>query len=70
MVSTSATGSRLISELFHLESRAFIAGKIAKVVERRDDGRITVRYDDGRLLMGREARTFERVVALGLNAKK
>ncbi len=61
---------KLAPESATWKAETTLQGKIAKVVERRDDGRITVRYDNGRLLMGREARTFEGVVALGLNAKK
>jgi hypothetical protein len=34
--------------------------KIGEVIELREDGRITVRFDNGRLLIGREPEAFER----------
>ena len=61
---------KLIPESPTWKAETTLQGKIGEVIEQRDDGRVTVRYDDGRLLMGREAGTFERVVALGLTAKK
>jgi hypothetical protein len=39
------------------------------VVESRDDGRVTVRFDNGQLLMGRDPKAFERVGEMGLTAK-
>ena len=36
-------------------------GALDDVVESRDDGRATVRFDNGQLLMGRDPRAFERV---------
>jgi hypothetical protein len=39
------------------------------VIEQRSDGRVTVRFDNGRLLMGRDATAFERVGDSGLKAK-
>jgi hypothetical protein len=41
--------------------------QIGEVIERRDDGRVTVRFDNGRLLMAREPKSFEWVS--GLTAK-
>ena len=35
--------------------------KIGEVIERREDGRISVRFDSGKLLMGRDAGALERV---------
>ena len=43
--------------------------KIGEVTEIRDDGRITVRFPNGRLLMGRAAEGFEKFES-GLKAKK
>jgi len=40
-----------------------------EVIERRDDGRLTIRYNNGRLLMGQEPESFERVPDIGLRAK-
>jgi hypothetical protein len=46
-----------------------LRGKIGEVIERRDDGRVSIRFDNRRLLMGRPAQQFERLVELGLKAK-
>ena len=46
-----------------------LRGKRGEVVECRDDGRISVRFENSRLLMGRPAAQFERLVELGLKAK-
>ena len=46
-----------------------LQGKIGEVAECRDDGRVSVLFDSGRLLMGCDAGQFERVVELGLKAK-
>ena len=42
--------------------------KIGEVTDIRDDGRITVRFHSGRLLMGRDAEGFEKFEP-GLEAK-
>ena len=42
--------------------------KIGEVTEIRDDGRITVRFQNGRLLRGRDAEGFEKF-ELGLKVK-
>jgi hypothetical protein len=47
-----------------------LQGEIGEVIERREDGRVTVRFSSGRLLMGRDASAFERVGENGLKAKK
>jgi hypothetical protein len=36
--------------------------QIGKVVVCREDGRVTIRFDNGRLLMGRDVESFERVL--------
>ena len=46
-----------------------LQGKIGEVIECRNDTGVSVRFDNGRLLMGRPAGQFERVVELGLRAK-
>lgn len=46
-----------------------LRGRTGVVSELRDDGRVTVRFDGGRLFMGQEAGSFERAVARGLKAK-
>lgn len=61
---------KLVPESLTWKADPTLQGKIAEVIEQRDDGRITVRYDDGRLLMGQDASMFERVGALGLKARK
>ena len=48
-------GPTLINALTTLQ------GQIGEVIERRDDGRVTVRFDNGRLLMAREPESFELV---------
>lgn len=45
-------------------------GKGGEVSERRDDGRTTIRFDNGRLLMGRDAEALERAREIDLRAKK
>jgi hypothetical protein len=52
---------RLIPETLAWKAEMTLQGKIGEVIERRDDGRITIRFDNGRLLMGRDAEPFERV---------
>ena len=44
--------------------------KIGEVIERREDGRISVRFDGGKLLMGRDAGAFEHAGEIGLRAPK
>ena len=61
---------RLIAETLAWKAEITLQGKIGEVTERRADGRITVRFDNGRLLMGRDGVAFERVGEPGLKAKK
>ena len=42
-----------------------LQGKIGEVIECRDDGRVSIRFDNGRLLMGRSADQFERTLDVG-----
>jgi hypothetical protein len=46
-----------------------LQGKIGEVTEHRDDGRVTVRFSNGRLLLSRDAKAFERVGELGAKAR-
>jgi hypothetical protein len=46
-----------------------LRGKTGEVIECRDDGRVSIRFDNRRRLMGRPAQQFERLVELGLKAK-
>jgi hypothetical protein len=66
------TGDRvkLIPGTLAWNAEMTLQGKRGKVVECRDDGRISVRFENGRLLMGRSAAQFERLVELGLKTKK
>jgi hypothetical protein len=50
-------------------AEATLQGQIAEVIELRENGRVSVRFDNGRLLMGRDPNSFERVAGLGLKAK-
>jgi len=56
---------RLIAQTLPWRAEVTLQGQIGEVIERRDDGRITIRFDNGRLLMGRDAEAFERVSIKG-----
>jgi hypothetical protein len=58
---------RLVPESLARRAEMTLQGQIGEVIERRDDGRVTVRFDNGRLLKAREPGSFERVS--GLKAK-
>jgi hypothetical protein len=60
---------RLIAETLAWSAEATLQGQIAAVIELRENGRVSVRFDNGRLLMGRDPYSFERVAGLGLKAK-
>jgi hypothetical protein len=60
---------RLIPQTLAWKAEMALQGQIGEVIERRDDGRVTIRFDGGRLLVGRDAGHFERLVELGLKAK-
>ena len=60
---------RLLAETLVWKAEKTLQGQIAEVIELRDDGRVSVRFDNGRLLLGLEAGSFERVAAPGLKAK-
>ena len=61
---------RLIPQTLAWKAEMALQGQIGEVIERRDDGRITIRFDNGRLLMGRDAEAFERVLDQGQRAKR
>ena len=44
--------------------------KIGEVIEVGDNGRISIGFDNGRMLLGRDAEAFERVGELRLKAEK
>ena len=56
---------RLIAETLAWRAEITLQGQIGEIIERREDGRITIRFDDGRLLMAREPESFELVVESG-----
>ena len=60
---------RLIAQTPAWRAEMTLQGQIGEVIERRDDGRITVRFDNGRLLVGSEAECFERVSSQGIKPK-
>jgi hypothetical protein len=53
---------KLVSGTLAWRAEMTLHGKIGEVTECRDDGRVSVLFDTGRLLMGRNAEQFERVV--------
>ena len=61
---------RLIAETLAWRAEITLQGQTGEIIERREDGRITIRFDNGRLLMAREPESFELVSSLGLKAKK
>jgi hypothetical protein len=52
---------RLIAESLTWKAEMTLQGQIGEIIERRDDGRITIRFDTGRLLIARDPDAFERV---------
>jgi hypothetical protein len=60
---------RLIAQTLAWRAEMTLRGQIGEVIERRDDGRVSIRFDNGRLLMGRDVEPFERVVEPRLKAK-
>jgi hypothetical protein len=60
---------RLIAESLAWKAEMTLQGQIGELIERRDDGRVTIRYDNGRLLIGRDPEAFERVPHQGMKAK-
>ena len=52
---------RLIAQTLAWRAEITLRGQIGEVIERRDDGRVSIRFDNGRLLMGRDVEPFERV---------
>ena len=60
---------RLIAESLAWKAEMTLQGQVGEVIERRDDGRLTIRYNNGRLLIGQEPESFERVPDMGPRAK-
>ena len=60
---------RLIAETLAWKAEKSLQGQIAEVIELRDNGRVSVRFDNGRLLLGRDVEPFERVGEPRLKAK-
>jgi hypothetical protein len=59
----------LIAESLTWKAEMTLQGQIGELIERRDDGRVTIRFDNGRLLMAGDAEAFERVPHQGMKAK-
>ena len=59
----------LIGDTIAWRAERTLQGKIGEVIERRDDGRISIRFDNGRLLLGQVPQSFERVSHPGPKAK-
>jgi hypothetical protein len=60
---------RLIAESLTWKAEMTLHGQIGELIERRDDGRVTVRFDNGRLLMAGDPEALERVPHQGMKAK-
>jgi len=60
---------RLIAQTLAWRAEMTLRGQIGEVIERRDDGRVSIRFDNGRRLMGRDVEPFERVGEPRLKAK-
>ena len=56
---------RLVPETLAWKAEMMLRGKTGEVIECRDDGRVSIRFNNSRLLMGRAAQQFERLVELG-----
>ena len=52
---------RLIADTLAWKAEMTLQGKIGEVVELRTDGRVSIRFENGRLLEGRSVEPFERV---------
>lgn len=52
---------RLIADTLAWKAEMTLQGKIGEVVELRTDGRVSIRFENGRLLEGRSVGPFERV---------
>jgi hypothetical protein len=52
---------RLKAQTLAWRAEMTLQGQIGEVVGRRDDGRVTIRFDGGKLLMGRDVNSFEGV---------
>jgi len=61
---------RLIPQTPAWKAETTLQAQIGEVIERRDDGRVTIRFANGRLLMGRDVESLERVLDQGLQPKK
>jgi hypothetical protein len=54
---------RLVPNKLAWRAEPYLQGKIGEIIERRDDGRVSIRFDSGRLLLGRQPGSFERALA-------
>lgn len=52
---------RLIADTLAWKAEMTLQGKIGEVVELRINGRVSIRFENGRLLEGRSVEPFERV---------
>lgn len=52
---------RLIADTLAWKAEMTLQGKIGEVVDLRINGRVSIRFENGRLLEGRSVEPFERV---------
>jgi hypothetical protein len=52
---------RLIAKTLAWRAEMTLRGKMGEVIERRGDGRVSIRFHNGRLLLGRDTSPFEHV---------
>jgi hypothetical protein len=49
---------RLVPDTLAWRAAPYLQGRIGEIIERRDDGRTSIRFSRGRLLLGLPARVF------------
>ena len=60
---------QLVTGTLAWKAEMMLRGKTGEVIECRDDGRVSIRFDNRRLLVGRPVQQFERLVESALKAE-